>query len=160
MTEFPSTLKANDNRHPLSRNPVTSVPFLILVAFSLTLIFLVIPFYNWWYRIFLSIFGSILLFLSPLAVLILLVNTLYLRQGRKLILIVAWTLAIFLTWKYILPLRKPITAGIIQQVYCRENHPGKGETVLGGIKHIDYIFVNDSHCIFPACNEEFYYCDK
>lgn len=160
MTEFPSTLKANASRYSLPRNPVTSVPLLVLVALSLTLFLQVIPFYNWWYRILLGIFGSILLFLSPLAVLILVANSLSSRQGRQLILILIWTLAIFLTWKYILPLREPITAGIIQHVYCQENNPGKGESVLGGIKHTGYIFVNDSHCIWPACKEEFYYCDR
>lgn len=160
MKEIRSTLKTTASRSSLSRNPVTSIPFLVLAALSLTLILHVVPFYNWWYRILLGLFGSILLFLSPLAVLVLIVNLLSFRQVRQLILILIWTLAIFLTWKYILPLREPITARIIQLAYCQENSPGKGETILGGIQHIGYVFVNDSHCILPACKEEFYYCDK
>lgn len=160
MTETLSTRKTTASRYSLSRNPVTSVPLLVLAAFSLTLILQVIPFYNWWYRLLLGISGNILLILSPLALLILVANLLYFRQVRQLILVLIWTLAIFLTWKYILPLREPITAQIIQRSYCQQNSPGNGETILGGIRHIDYIFVNDSHCILPACKEEFYYCDK
>lgn len=160
MTEILSTLKTTASKYSLSRNPVISVPFLVLAALSITLILQVIPFYNWWYRVLLGIVGIILLFLSPFAVLILVVNLFSFRQVRRLILILVWTLVMFLTWRYILPLREPITAGIIQRAYCHENTPGKGETILGGIRHVDYIFLNDSHCILPVCKEEIYYCDK
>ena len=160
MTTSSSPPKTNASRRSLLRDPVTLAPFLLLVAFSLTLILNVIPFYNWWYGIFFGVLGNLLLLISPVATLILLVISLYRRQGRRLILIAIWALAMFFTWRYILPLRVPITAEIIQRIYCQDDRPGNGEVILGGIKHVGHVFINDSHCIFPNCLEEFYYCER
>ncbi len=139
---------------------MTVAPFLVLAVLSLILILEIVPYYGWLYQIGLGLLGTIFLLLSPLAVLILFVNALYHRRWRQLLLVLGWALAIFLTWGYLLPLREPITARVIQTFYCGESHSGEQETVLGGIQRIGRTFVNDSHCILPMCREEFYYCDK
>lgn len=141
----------------LLRSPLERAAFALLGALSLALLFSIVPFYNWWYRILMGFAGAILLLLSPLAVGLLLALSLHRRRAKRLLLIATWGLGLFLAWRYILPLRHSLTDLIIQRIYCQ--HPlDQGEIILGGIRHSEHIFINDSHCLIVVCAEEFYYC--
>jgi hypothetical protein len=141
----------------LSRSTLERAAFAFLGMLSLVLLFNIVPYYNWWYRIILGLAGIVLLLLSSLAVFILLALNFHRQQTRRVILIATWVLTLFLTWKYVLPLRQPLTELLIQRVYCQQPL-AQGEIVLGGIKHFEGLFINDSYCLIVVCAEEFYSC--
>lgn len=143
----------------VSKSLLERTAFIFLGALSLIFLLNIVPYYNWWYRIFLGLVKTLLLLLSPVAAIVLLALSFYRRQTRRLLFVATWILTLFLLWRYALPLRQPLTELIIQQVYC-QRPLDQGEIILGGIRHFEHSFINDSHCLIVVCAEEFYSCKE
>lgn len=145
------------------RRPELLIAALYLLTFTLVLV----PYYNFFYRHGVLLLHALSFWLSP-CIIVLVVIPVYIserRFKRALLAFVVGSLIVFADWR-LQSWRYHITETYIKSHYCGANKPAVGDSILGGIKGIGMdrtertgSFENTTHCLLPACVEEFYYCD-
>jgi hypothetical protein len=139
--------------------------FVILVLYLITSSLVLIPYYNYFYRIGVNFLNYLALFLIlAFLLLILLPACLKNRHFKRASLIIGFSLLTLFIQSQVGGLRYSITNFYLQNTYCNSNVSIKGE-ILGGIRGLRFegytntgAFENSSHCLIVACEEEFYYC--
>jgi len=140
---------------------------LVAVFYFLTFDLALVPYYNWLYRVTVNLLHIVSFWVS-LSVIAFIFIRLYInkRRFRRMLLVFTLGLLVLFAGSQINSWRYFITDEYIRSNYCAANGVEAEGLVLGGIKAIKVdgiertgAFENDSHCVFVACAEEFYYCD-
>lgn len=151
-------------------NPVLKflprLELITIAAYLLTLCLVVVPYYNWPYRVFVNFLHTLALLVSMLIFLVALVRGIVkFRSAKVIINLIFGVLIVYSglsahTWRY------SITDRLIKDKYCDLNEAIESEYLLGGIKEIRLdnrpdrtgAFENSSSCFMVMCAEEFYFC--
>ena len=141
--------------------------FVILIIYLISVFLILLPYYNYFYRIGI-IFFNCLIFPLTLFTLVFILVPFYLINHRlkKALLIAGFGLLTLLLQSQFQEWRYSITDFYLQNTHCNLKSPVEGN-VLGGITEIKLggnptsktgAFENSTHCLMVVCEEEFYYC--
>jgi len=136
--------------------------------FTLCVVLVVTPFYNWFYQIAVNFLSKALFLVSVLVILFTFFrHTVKLRFTRALVSLTPGIMAVGISssvqeWRY------KLTDSIIKVRYCDLSNPLETQYLLGGIIEMRVAelprrtaaFENSASCLTVACVEEFYYCDE
>ncbi|MEJ2212154.1 MAG: hypothetical protein P8129_24425, partial [Anaerolineae bacterium] len=139
----------------------------VLGLYTLSLIAILAPYYNWVYRLMVTFAHTTLFFASLCLVVWALVHHAYKRSYRKIVLATLLGLLLFFIGSQLDGWRHVLTQKCIQGAYCRMDEQADEGPILGGINEIKIdgvertgAFEGSSHCLFVVCEEEFFYCDN
>ncbi len=137
-------------------------------TYFLLFVLVLIPYYNWFYRVLVNSLHNLFFWILLAVTLLLIPIRLFRKQLNSILilLIIAGTIYFLRShvdnWRYLL------TDHIIQTRHCEiDSNSLKLESqILGGINEIGVdgstkrmgVFENSSHCLIVVCLEEFYYC--
>jgi hypothetical protein len=139
----------------------------IAVSYFLTFVLVLVPYYNWLYRVMINSLHLVLLW-GSLATFALILTPIYVRRVRfkRFLLVIILGLLVFFTGGQVHKWRYCLTDLYIKSSHCETNALGEDGLILGGISEVKIdgmgrtgAFENHSHCLFVYCREEFYYCD-
>jgi len=140
--------------------------FFVLGLYTLSLIAVLAPYYNWVYRL-VAFAHNVLFFTSLCLIIWALLRYAYRRRYREVLLAAILGSLVFFTGGQANDWRYSITDKYIEDAYCRMDEPANDGPILGGINEIRMdgvertgAFENSSHCLFVLCEEEFFYCDN
>ena len=140
---------------------VHAVGWTIVGAYVVLLTLYIVPFYNPAYRVIVGLLSNLFSVLAAAAIGCVLVPlALFRRRLRKALLFLGLGIVLFLATRGAYHWRRAWTERQIQTRYCQESETGTTDIVLGGITHTEGLFINDTHCLFVACPEEFYTCEQ
>lgn len=141
--------------------------FFFLGLYTLSLIAVLAPYYNWVYRLVVTFAHNVLFFTSLYLVIWASLRYAYRRRYREILLAAMLGSWVFFTGGQVNDWRYSITDKYIEDAYCRMDAPAYDGPILGGIDEIKVdgleragAFQNTSHCFFVICEEEFFYCDS
>ena len=140
----------------------------IVLPYFLAFMLVIVPYYNWFYRLTVNFFYLIVFPLTSLIILLARVPFyIYKRHFKKVLLMVLLGLVIIFSRTHVNNWRFQLTNSYIQNTQCNTTQQTTNNLILGGIKEVRFegvadtnLFVNDSHCLIVVCAEEFYTCHK
>ena len=157
--------------------------WIAVTAYYLLTILYLVPFYNPWFRVPVNLLSIVLFFISMAAIAFVLIPLyLYKKRFYRSVACIALGFLLFVAAKHTYDWRVQLTEKLIQTYYCREKKVDvKGDLLIGitnggGMFMNDFpclyvtsremmcaplgMFINDSHRLIVAWDEEFYYCDR
>lgn len=141
----------------------------IAVSYFLAFVLVMVPYYNWFYRLFADSLHFALLAISIFVIAFFLIPY-YIsrRRFRRMRLVIALGIVMLFAGFRVQSWRYSVTDAIIKNRYCGQNASGDYGFILGGIREIRIdgapertgAFVNEAQCLIAVCSEEFHYCDN
>jgi len=136
----------------------------ITIFYFLILGLVLIPYYNWLYRVLVNFLHGVLFCISLLIIALVLFRCIRRACFERMSLALVLGLLVLFAGSQVHRWRYSITRMYIRSRYCGEH--SAEDRILGGIVEIKVegvertgVFENRSHCLFVPCPEEFYYCD-
>lgn len=137
---------------------------LVAVLYSLVFVLVLMPNYNWLYRVPVNLLHGVLFWISLFIIALRFIH-LCMRRAcfDSVLLTLCLGLLVLLAGSQAHHWRYSITETYIRSHCCEGSGPE--DLVLGGITEMRVAgiertgaFENSSHCVFVSCSEEFYYC--